>query len=192
MSAWSAVLPMVWLTSCMVLSTSANFATAMPPTATRGTVSFCVRFVPISVTLPPTSLIFSPAACICEPNTDAADADCDSRLFNWFSVSIISRCKASYFSCPISSGVTFSAVSLSVWRRPRVSSTAFLSSPCFCVSSSVLDGSSLSSLLTSLRDDCVFLRLESTLFSDCSSFVVSPPISIVIPLILPAAINCSC
>ena len=183
---------MVLLVSCIVLSTSANFATATPPAATRGTVSFCVRLVPISVTLPPTSLIFSPAACILEPSTDAADADCDSRLFSFCSVSMISLCRASYFSCPISSGVTFSEASLSACRRAFVSSIAFFSIPCFCVSSSVLDGSSLSSLFTSLRDDCVLLRLESTFLSDCSSFVVSPPISIVIPLILPAAINCSC
>ena len=83
--------------------------------------------------------------------------------------------------------MTFSDAFRSCFKRSLVSSTAFLSAFCFCVSSSVLDGSSFRSLLTSLSADLVVLNCLSTPFSELTSLSVLPSISIVMPLILPVA-----
>ena len=86
-----------------------------------------------------------------------------------------------FFSCS-------SAFLSSSWRF-FVSVTAFDRRSCFCRSRSTFVGSNLSSLFTSLSFACVSFREESTFFSESVSFVVSPPISIVIPFILPDAID---
>ena len=57
---------------------------------------------------------------------------------------------------------------------------------CFWTTSSVLEGSSFRSLLTSFSPDCVPLIDLFTLSSALESFVVSPPISTVMPWILDA------
>lgn len=56
----------------------------------------------------------------------------------------------------------------------------------FWTTSSVLEGSSFRSLLTSFSPDCVPLIDLFTLSSALESFVVSPPISTVMPWILDA------
>ena len=67
-----------------------------------------------------------------------------------------------------------------------VASMASLSIFCFWTTSSVLEGSSFRSLLTSFSPDCVPLIDLFTLSSALESFVVSPPISTVMPWILDA------
>lgn len=66
------------------------------------------------------------------------------------------------------------------------SSITMLSIFCFWTTSSVLEGSSFRSLLTSFSPDCVPLIDLFTLSSALESFVVSPPISTVMPWILDA------
>ncbi len=100
----------------------------------------------------------------------------------------ISRWRASYCSWVISpfcscsfacSAAVFKVVSFSL-----VSEMASVRSFCFCVRSVVLVGSSFSRELTSFSWDWVLLISEFTDFSALDSFVVSPPISTVIPAIL--------
>ena len=67
-----------------------------------------------------------------------------------------------------------------------VASMASFSIFCFWTTSSVLEGSSFRSLLTSFSPDCVPLIDLFTLSSALESFVVSPPISTVMPWILDA------
>ena len=139
----------------------------------------------------PTSFNFSPVAEIfC--NAVADWFACSSNLFNSFSVSIISLCRASYWSLEIvPSFNAFSACSAAVFKVSSFSLVSLTASPsnlCFCAKSSVLAGSSLSSFSTSLSCACVFLISVLTPFNAVWSFVVSPPISMVIPLILDAAI----
>lgn len=73
------------------------------------------------------------------------------------------------------------AVTAILWLEPR-----FLYIFCFWTTSSVLEGSSFRSLLTSFSPDCVPLIDLFTLSSALESFVVSPPISTVMPWILDA------
>ena len=70
-----------------------------------------------------------------------------------------------------------------------VSETACASSLCFCAISSVFPGSSFRSFSTSFSWLCVFLISVLTPFRAVCNFVVSPPISTVIPLILFPAIR---
>ena len=65
-----------------------------------------------------------------------------------------------------------------------VSFIAFFRIVCFCLKSSVFVGSSFKSLLTSLSSSCVIFMALFVPFNALCSFVVSPPISIVIPAIL--------
>ena len=67
-----------------------------------------------------------------------------------------------------------------------VASMASFSIRCFWVTASVLEGSSFKSLLTSFSSDCVVLMDLLTPSSVLESFVVSPPISTVMPAILDA------
>ena len=110
------------------------------------------------------------------------------RRFSSFSVSMISRCSASYCCWEISpfaravfacSAAVFSTSSFSL-----VAVTASARSLCFCESSSVLEGSSFSSFWTSFSCVCVPLMSLLTPSSAFDSLVVSPPISTVMPLIL--------
>ena len=110
------------------------------------------------------------------------------RRFSSFSVSMISRCKASYCCWEISpfaravfacSAAVFSTSSFSL-----VADTASASSLCFWDKSSVLVGSSFSSFWTSFSCVCVPLISLLTPSSAFDSLVVSPPISTVMPLIL--------
>ena len=66
------------------------------------------------------------------------------------------------------------------------SRTASARSRCFCASSSVLPGSSFRRLFTSRSCDCVVRISVLTDFKAVVSFVVSPPISTVMPCILDA------
>ena len=101
---------------------------------------------------------------------------------------MISLWRASYCSCeisPLASAVfACSAAVFKVASFSLVSSTACPRSLCFCASSSVLPGSSFRSFSMSRSCDCVFLISEFTLLRAFCSFVVSPPISTVMPLIL--------
>ena len=169
-------------------STSLNAAIEAKPIAAIGAVTFFVSDVPTLVALSPTPFIASPAA-VRDLLKDALHSlAVSSSFFNSFSVSIISRCKASYccwLISPFSSAVL--ACSAAVFR---VSSFSFVlpissaSNLCFCANSSVLLGSSLRSLSTSFRSLCVFFISELTPLRAVCSLVVSPPISTVMPCIL--------
>lgn len=62
--------------------------------------------------------------------------------------------------------------------------TADVKRDCFCANNSVFVGSSLSSFSTSFSWFCVSLIVQLTDSSALFSFVVSPPISTVMPAIL--------
>ena len=140
----------------------------------------------------PTVCSFSPVAPIfCKAVADWFA--CSSRLRSLCSVSIISLCRASYWSWEI---VPFRSASsacccavFKVSSFSLVSETACASSLCFCTISSVFPGSSFSSFSTSFSWLCVFLISVLTPFRAVCNFVVSPPISTVIPLILFPAIR---
>ena len=190
-SASSSVLPIVLLVSCMVLSTSAKLLAPAAPTATSGSVTWVVRSVPTAVILPPTSSNFLPTASILF-KVSFASAASRMRFFSSCSVSTISLCRASYLSFPRSpdSSCCF-ACSWAVFKASSFSLVAPIFSfktVCFCESSSVLVGSSFSSLLISFSCDWVLFMVELTPFNALSRPVVSPPISTVIPFILLPAI----
>ena len=65
----SVVLFMVLFAKVIVLSTSANDATALPPAATIGTVKVVVSFPPTSDIFCPTSFILSPTSVILRPTS---------------------------------------------------------------------------------------------------------------------------
>ena len=101
-----------------------------------------------------TPLIFAMVALL--------DEACFSRPFRLFSVDAISRCKARYCSWLISvplfiSSSAFFLAALRASSLSAVSPTAFDSNSCFCFRSSVLPGSSFSSLSTFWSSVCVFL-----------------------------------
>ena len=168
---------------------AAVFTAAMPrpPTAVEiGMIVFptpAIEFPRFSI-LPPISSILARAVLV-------VAASCWSR-FNSCSVSMISRWRASYLSCPKSpfSSCSF-ACACACFKASSfsfVDEIASFSNFCFCVRSSVLAGSSFSSLLTSFKALWVWVMDELTLFKALSSPVVSPPISIVMPLILLATV----
>ena len=64
-SASSALLPMVLLVNCMVLSTSANFCTPTVPAATSGAVTFIDSDFPTSVVFLPMFFSLSPHSLSC-------------------------------------------------------------------------------------------------------------------------------
>ena len=117
-------------------------------------------------------------------------AACSCRDLRFCSVSTISRWSASYWSCVIlpsaSCWLACSAAVFKVVSFSLVASMASFSIRCFWVTASVLEGSSFRSLLTSFSSDCVVLMVLLTLSSALESFVVSPPISTVMPAILDA------
>ncbi len=148
----------------------------------------------------------SPDASACFPNSSSASSEsptfssnpssvlpavlaCASSPFKVFSVSTISLCSASYWlwlmSPLASASFACSPASFNVQSFSFVSPIACASRRCFCASSSVFVGSIFNSLSTSFNWDCVVLIFLFTLDRALSSPCVSPPIAIVIPLILP-------
>ncbi len=161
----------------------------MVPSPTMGVVTVLVRVVPTPEILSPRFFKSSPTAAIfCTATADWFA--CSSRLFSRSSVSMISLCKPSYCSWVISpfasASFACSAAAFRVSSFSFVSRTASARSRCFCASSSVLLGSSFKSRSTSRSCDCVVRISPFTPFSAAVSFVVSPPISTVIPCILDA------
>ena len=146
-----------------------------------------VRAEPTDDMLSPSFFMFSPVlASFC--NATADWSACFSSFSSCCSVAMISLCRASYCCCEISPLASFSlacwAASFNCCNFSFVSETACANSLCFCVISSVLPGSSFNRLLTSRSCDWVLLISELTDFKAVESFVVSPPISTVIPAIL--------
>ena len=175
-----------WLMAESKSEATFTAAAPSPPTAAVTGISFC----PTPSMAEPTVFNFSPVAAIfCKATADCPA--CRSRSRRLFSVSMISRWRASYWLWEISplasASFACSAAVFSVSSFSFVSETAWPSSRCFCAISSVLPGSSFSSFSTSLSCDCVFRISVFTPFSAVWSFVVSPPISTVIPFILFAA-----
>ena len=183
---------MVLFVSCMVLSTSAKLLTPMTPSAVSGAVA-AVRLFPAPVIPSPTLLIFSPTAVTFAPASCMPAWKADGRFFASFSSSFRASSSAmiwrsSAFACSelLSKPSVFficSRASFSFWIFSFVESIAFARYSCFCLSSSVLDGSSFRSLLTSCRLLPLAFSVLSTPFRALSSFVTSPLISIVIPFI---------
>ena len=113
-----------------------------------------------------------------------------ARLCSFCSVAMIWRCSFSY-SCRLNSpflncSCAFASACLSASSFVLVSVIASLSNRCFCASSSVFLGSSFNSLSTSFNCFCVLLISLLMPPSALDSPVVSPPISTVMPLMLPA------
>ena len=132
----------------------------------------------------PTPCSFSPAAPIFCKATEDCSA-CRSRSRRACSVSAISLCKASYWLREISpfARASFACcpASLNASSFSLVSPTAWARSLCFCAISSALPGSSFNSLFTSFNCACVSRISLFTFESAVESFVVSPPISTIIP-----------
>ena len=178
--------PVFLVTVSIASSTSFQAATDAAPTAAIGAVTFVVRLFPTLVTVFPTSCIFDPVTFSCWEATEPNSLYSPFRLLSCCSVSTISRSRA--FCSSVTSSVVLPAficfrASFSFCSFSSVFSIASVRYPCFCVSSSVLPGSSFRSLFTSFREACVFERLPSRPERAFVSFVVSPPISIVIPAI---------
>ena len=114
------------------------------------------------------------------------------RSFNFCSVVMISRCNSRYCcsdTSPFSNcACTCFSASFSTSSLFAVSCILSLSICCFCASSSVFVGSSSSSLFTVLSSFCKFTLSPLASERALDSFVVFPPISMVIPfmLLLPA------
>ena len=176
-SSASPVAPVLRISASIPESTSLNAATAATPTATMGAVSFSVTFLPTSVMLSPVSFSLPPTALSFWAETVPKSLYSSVRSFRFCSVSMISRCSASYSSGDRAAFWAF----FSSFRRVLVSLMADWSPFCFCVSRSVFPGSLFSSLATSLRLLPVVCRRLSTSFRAVCSLVLSPPISIVMP-----------
>ena len=111
-----------------------------------------------------------------------------SRLLSSASVAITSRLIARYCSSDASPFLnccsTWASAVFKTSNFSFVSPTAFVSNCCFCAKSSVFLGSNFKPFSTSFNSLLVLLRSLFTPFNAVCSFVVSPPISIVIPLML--------
>ena len=166
---------------------AAVFTAAVPRPVTAAVTGR--NFLPTFSTEDPMFWSFSPASSILASVALVVAAwPCKDRRF--CSVSTISRWRASYCCWVISPLASCSlACCAAVFRVASfslVASMASLSIFCFWTTSSVLEGSSFRSLLTSFSPDCVPLIDLFTLSSALESFVVSPPISTVMPWILDA------
>ena len=173
----------------MAESKSAEVLTAAAPRPATAADAGITAFPAFVIELPTFSNFF-PASSILERTLLVVSASLCKRCSSC-SVSMISLCKASYLSWP---SVPFSsccfACSWAVFRASNfsfVAEMASFSSFCFWVTRFVLAGSSFRSLLTSFSCDWVFFIVELTFFRALSSPVVSPPISTVMPFILPPA-----
>ena len=125
------------------------------------------------------------------PNCSMAVSVClaaSSKLASSTSVLPSSLCNALYCSSDTSPFLNCSCTWLSAFFRissfSLVSEIASDKSACFCANISVLVGSIFKSLFTSLSSTCVPFTFLSTFPRALSNLVVSPPISMVIPLIL--------
>ena len=111
-----------------------------------------------------------------------------SNFFKESSVASISLLIARYCSSETSPFLNCSSTWASAVLRTSnfslVSPTAFVSNCCFCARASVFLGSNFSSFSTSLSSAWVLFTFLFTPPRALSSFVVSPPISMVIPFIL--------
>ena len=142
----------------------------------------------------PISSLASPEFCAAcsaaSPRSSVASAavsSWESYRFSSISVAAISRCNAANCSCEIfPSPSCFSACTAASFSVPSFSSVlliACVSNSCFWASISVLVGSSFSSFSTSFSCACVEVMDLFTSCRDSESCVVSPPISMVNPLI---------
>ena len=160
---------------------------AMVPAATPAPVMavvtgniFLPRLVDVSPIFPKAFPTFSRVILLCLASS--------SNLFNDCSVASISRFKARYCSSETSPLLNCS----STWASAvfRTSSFSFVSlmalerSCCFCARASVFLGSSFNSFSTSFSSAWVLFTFPSTPERAFSSFVASPPISIVMPCML--------
>ena len=133
----------------------------------------------------------SPESSAAFPNCSIALSVCfaaSSKFASSTSVLPISLVSALYCSSEISPRANCACTWLSAFFRMSnfslVSEIASVKSACFCANISVLVGSTFKSLFTSLNSTCVPFIFLSTLPRALSNFVVSPPISMVIPRIL--------
>ena len=126
---------------------------------------------------PSSSLLLSCACCSKSPSLISVDAIslCSARYCSSLT-SPFSNCSCTCFSASFS-------VSNFSFVLPIASFRIF----CFCAKSSVFEGSSFNNLSTSLNSFCKELHELFTPESALDNLVVSPPISMVIPLIFPAA-----
>ena len=166
---------------------AAVFTAAVPRPVTAAVTGR--NFLPTFSTEEPRFCNFSPASSILA-RVALVVAACSCRDFRFCSVSAISRWRASYCCWVISPLASCSlaccAAVFKVASFSLVASMASLSIFCFWTTSSVFEGSSFRSLLTSFSPDCVPFIDLFTPSSALESFVVSPPISTVMPWILDA------
>ena len=171
-------------TAAAVADKGAIALAALP--ALSSTVSNTFAAVSILLTL----FAVSSAAFPVFSNSLLLSSACFSKLPSLISVEAISLCNALYCSSdtsPFSScSCTCFSASFKVSNFSFVLPIASFNIFCFWANSSVFVGSSLSSLSTSRSSFCKELHELLTPESALDSLVVSPPISIVIPLILPA------
>ena len=151
----SVVAPLMALTSAIPCSKLANAPNESLPMSTNLSVNGC-RISSLSKVA--TAPIFSPHPekdCPTLSEESSVSSSSSPRLFSCCSVSMISRCQASYCSCVISS-LSRALLRLSCWSFNAfnfffVLSICSPSKRCFCAINSVLLPSNFSSLLTSLR-----------------------------------------
>ena len=145
------------------------------------------------LSLLPAAVVFSPIFSVTSPIFSSDILLCfaaASKSFKRCSVLAISLCNPLYCSSLTSPRsnccCTCFSASFKVSNFSFVLPIASFNIFCFWANSSVFVGSSLSSLSTSRNSFCKELHELLTPESALDSLVVSPPISIVIPLILPA------
>ena len=188
----SPVAPVFWITISIAPSTSCHAATDPAPIATIGPVTNFVMPSPRLLILLPTSFTFSPTSFICCSPTDPKLLRASSAFLSSTSSSAICVCRslaAFEFSSKPSEFLSCSRASFSACRRLFASSTESLRLSCFNLSSSTFPESNFRALFISRKLAWVSLTARSTSDRDFVKLVVSPPISIVIPLILPDAIQ---
>ena len=169
-------------------------ATKPAPRALAAVSAFPVKSPSVSLKAPAfssASFSSSPESLEDFPNCSMTVSVClaaSSKFASSTSVLPSSLFKALYCSSETSPFLNCSCTWLSAFFRissfSLVSEIASVKRACFCANISVLVGSIFKSLFTSLSSTCVPFTFLSTLPRALSSFVVSPPISIVIPLIL--------
>ena len=168
---------------------AATFTAAAPRPPTAAVTG--ISFLPAPSMEEPTLFSFSPVSPIfCKATADLPA--CVSSSSRAFSVSTISLCRASYWLWEISplasASLACCPASFKASSFSFVSPTACARSLCFCAISSVFPRSSFNSLFTSLSCPCVSRISLFTFDKAVDSFVVSPPISTVIPWILDATL----
>ena len=185
----SPVAPEIACTFDICASKSEVVLTAAVPRATTGAVTVVVSVLPTPASLFPADSNFFPVSSIFSSAAYVVDT-WDSRFLRACSVSSISRCRASYLSCP---SVPFSSCCfacscavLSVSSLSFVAPMASFRRRCFWARSSVLDGSSFKSFSTSFSSVCVDRIVVLTPLRLFSKEVVSAESVKVRPFILEA------